>query len=57
MGGKYQLTGGLSIKVEKVLNRQHLFYLLICRGDRTRTCDSLVPNQERYQLRYAPLFI
>ena len=25
-----------------------------CRGDRTRTCDSLVPNQERYQLRYAP---
>ena len=22
------------------------------RGDRTRTCDSLVPNQERYQLRY-----
>ena len=24
------------------------------RGDRTRTCDSLVPNQERYQLRYAP---
>ena len=27
-----------------------------CRGDRTRTCDSLVPNQERYQLRYAPMF-
>ena len=26
-----------------------------CRGDRTRTCDSLVPNQERYQLRYTPL--
>ena len=25
-----------------------------CRGDRTRTCDSLVPNQERYQLRYTP---
>ena len=24
----------------------------LCRGDRTRTCDSLVPNQERYQLRY-----
>ena len=24
------------------------------RGDRTRTCDSLVPNQERYQLRYTP---
>ena len=25
------------------------------RGDRTRTCDSLVPNQERYQLRYTSL--
>ena len=24
------------------------------RGARTRTCDSLVPNQERYQLRYTP---
>ena len=27
----------------------------VCRGDRTRTCDSLVPNQERYQLRYASM--
>lgn len=27
------------------------------RGDRTRTCDSLVPNQERYQLRYTPYFL
>lgn len=27
----------------------------VCRGDRTRTCDSLVPNQERYQLRYTSL--
>ena len=26
------------------------------RGDRTRTCDILVPNQVRYQLRYAPIF-
>ena len=26
------------------------------RGDRTRTCDSLVPNQERYQLRYTSIF-
>ena len=24
------------------------------RGDRIRTCDPLVPNQVRYQLRYAP---
>lgn len=29
--------------------------LRISRGDRTRTCDSLVPNQERYQLRYTSL--
>ena len=28
--------------------------LFFCRGDRTRTCDILVPNQVRYQLRYAP---
>ncbi len=28
---------------------------LVCRGDRTRTCDSLVPNQERYQLRYTSI--
>ena len=27
------------------------------RGDRTRTCDSLVPNQERYQLRYTSIFV
>ena len=25
-----------------------------CRGDRIRTCDPLVPNQMRYQLRYTP---
>ena len=25
-----------------------------CRGDPTRTGDRLVPNQERYQLRYTP---
>ena len=24
------------------------------RGDMTRTCDPLVPNQMRYQLRYTP---
>ena len=30
-------------------------FLSRCRGDRTRTCDSLVPNQERYQLRYTPV--
>gem|GEM_PF-2565985 len=30
-------------------------FLFQGRGDRTRTCDSLVPNQERYQLRYTPV--
>ena len=34
---------------------QRSFFLKIGRGDRTRTCDSLVPNQERYQLRYTSL--
>jgi hypothetical protein len=29
----------------------------ISRGDRIRTCDPLVPNQVRYQLRYAPNFL
>ena len=28
----------------------------VCRGDPTRTGDHLVPNQVRYQLRYAPCF-
>ena len=28
-----------------------------CREDRTRTDDLLVPNQERYQLRYFPELI
>ena len=27
------------------------------RGDRTRTCDPLVPNQMRYQLRYTPNYL
>jgi hypothetical protein len=31
--------------------------LKISRGDRIRTCDPLVPNQVRYQLRYAPNFL
>ena len=29
-------------------------HLGLCRGDPTRTGDRLVPNQERYQLRYTP---
>ena len=30
------------------------FAIFSCRGDRIRTCDPLVPNQMRYQLRYTP---
>lgn len=26
-----------------------------CRGDKIRTCDLVVPNDARYQLRYTPL--
>ena len=43
----------LSMKKDRQLvMNQRSFFLKIGRGDRTRTCDSLVPNQERYQLRY-----
>ena len=31
-----------------------MLHFLFCRGDRIRTCDPLVPNQVRYQLRHAP---
>ena len=31
-----------------------LLFFRVCRGDPTRTGDRLVPNQERYQLRYTP---
>ena len=35
---------------------KHLLpFLDLCRGDPTRTGDRLVPNQERYQLRYTPI--
>ena len=34
--------------------RQSMTPLKIRRGDRIRTCDPLVPNQMRYQLRYTP---
>lgn len=42
-------------KSRQLVMNQRSFYLKIGRGDRTRTCDSLVPNQERYQLRYTSL--
>ena len=33
----------------------NLHALNFSRGDKTRTCDPLVPNQVRYQLRHAPI--
>ena len=42
-------------KSRQLVMNQRSFFLKIGRGDRTRTCDSLVPNQERYQLRYTSL--
>ena len=33
---------------------QRISFEIFCRGDRIRTCDPLVPNQMRYQLRYTP---
>ena len=41
-----------SLNIRKTKTKKGSFLLPFCRGDRTRTCDSLVPNQERYQLRY-----
>ncbi len=45
--------GRVRVGAKKKENDQN--HSLLSRGDRTRTCDSLVPNQERYQLRYTPL--
>ncbi|GEM_PF-5042669 len=45
--------GRVRVGAQKKENDQN--HSLLSRGDRTRTCDSLVPNQERYQLRYTPL--
>jgi hypothetical protein len=43
-------------KNKKSLDNQQIIKALknFSRGDRIRTCDPLVPNQVRYQLRYAP---
>ena len=39
------------------LSKKHLKMPIFGRGDGIRTHDLLVPNQARYQLRYASLFI
>ena len=41
------------LKKKEVLEHQAL-QISICRGDRTRTCDTLVPNQVRYRTALHP---
>ena len=52
---RVKIGGGMHKKSRQLVMNQRSFFLKIGRGDRTRTCDSLVPNQERYQLRYTSL--
>jgi hypothetical protein len=42
--------------IEAFESKDYVLYLShnIGRGDRIRTCDLMVPNHARYQLRYAP---
>ncbi len=35
--------------------RRSLLSISFCRGDRIRTCDHLVPNQERYRTALHPV--
>ena len=46
----YGLFSVFSFKIKKAL----LYLARLNRDDRIRTCDILVPNQARYQLRYIP---
>ena len=40
-----------------LVHRFELIYIfVVCIGDRARTCDILVPNQELYQLSYTYVF-
>ena len=62
VGGRKQVCHSpgaetINLQAKKISYEQHIHrsLLMFCRGDRTRTCDSLVPNQERYQLRYTSL--
>ena len=51
----FTLSPGKAICVHnKKKDSQGILESLSCRGDRIRTCDPLVPNQMRYQLRYTP---
>ena len=51
----FTLSPGKAISVDnKKIDSQGILESLFCRGDRIRTCDPLVPNQMRYQLRYTP---
>ena len=50
--GEIKITKQDNSRVVKLQNGCISFF--ICREDRARTCDSLVPNQVRYLLRYFP---
>ena len=39
---------------EKRYDRYCIYHTVGCRGDRIRTCDHLVPNQERYRAALHP---
>ena len=47
-------------KITTIYNKKEVFHfigkpLLLCRGDRIRTCDHLVPNQARYRTALPPV--
>ena len=42
---------------EKSIKSLLTFDASFCRGDRIRTCDHLVPNQERYRTALHPVLI
>ncbi len=49
-------------KITTIYNKKEVFRFywktsLLCRGDRIRTCDHLVPNQARYRTALHPVLI
>ena len=55
MSAKVVLIKKAILQILKSSESHYFISFHFGRGDRTRTCDSLVPNQERYQLRYTSL--
>ena len=44
----------VSLQSQKKLSASISKLRVLCRGDRIRTCDRLVPNQERYRTALRP---